>query len=343
MPDTHETLPAVANPEAQSLVKPPARPLSYVPALIGAVGEEARKRFFTFFTDQIENENTRQAYHRNACRFFEWCEAHGLGFEDIESYHVAAYREHLLKEEDPLTGRRFSKASVKQHLATIRGLYDWLIVGQVLPHNPASAVRGPRLVVKKGKTPILDEEQAKELLASIDDSHVVGLRDRALIALMVYTFARVEAAVAMNVEDYFPNGKRWRVRLHEKGGKHHEMVCHHKLEEFLDAYIQAAGIAEDKKGPLFRSTRARSRNLTERRMHRVDAYRMVRRRALEAGIGAPISCHTFRGTGITNYLKNGGQLEIAQRMANHESARTTGLYDRRDDEVSLDEVERITI
>lgn len=147
----------------------------------------------------------------------------------------------------------------------------------------------------------------------------------------------------MNAGDYFPNGKRWRIRLHEKGGKHHEMVCHHKLEEFLDEYIRAAGIGEDKKGPLFRSTRARSRRLTEKRMHRVDAYRMVRRRAEDAGIFAAIGCHTFRGTGITNYLKNGGQVEVAQRVANHESARTTGLYDRREDEVSLDEIERITI
>ena len=222
-------------------------------------------------------------------------------------------------------------------------LFDWLVVGQVLATNPAHAVRGPKHVVKRGKTPVLTAEQARELLDSIDVSTLVGLRDRALIAVMTYAFARVGAVVSMRVEDYYPQGKRWWVRLHEKGGKRHEMPAHHNLEAYLDAYIDAAGIREEKKTPLFRSAAGRTGALTATAMNRVDAWRMVQRRAAELGMKGRIGCHTFRATGITAYLEAGGTLENAQAMAAHESPRTTKLYDRTGDEITLDEVERITI
>jgi site-specific recombinase XerC len=147
--------------------------------------------------------------------------------------------------------RSYKAPTVKQHLAAIRMLFDWLIVGQVVGQNPAAAVRGPRHVVKKGKTPVLDGDEAKQLLASIDTSTVVGLRDRALIALLIYSFARISAALHMNVEDYYPQGKRWWVRLHEKGGKQHEMPCHHLLESYIDAYVTATASALTRPGRCF--------------------------------------------------------------------------------------------
>jgi site-specific recombinase XerD len=269
-------------------------------------------------------------------RFFAWCEQNQIGqLADIEPLHVAAYIEAL--------GLDFEKPTVKQHLAGIRMLFDWLVTGQVVATNPAHAVRGPKHVVKTGKTTVLDADQARTLLDSIDLSTVVGLRDRALIALMTYSFARVSAAVAMDVEDYHPKGKRWWVRLHEKGGKRHEMPAHHNLEAYLDAYIEAAGIRDDKKGPLFRSAHGRTGTLTGNRMHRVDAWRMVQRRAVAAGLIVHVGNHSFRATGITAYLNAGGTLENAQAMAAHESPRTTKLYDRTSDQITLDEVERIMI
>ena len=173
----------------------------------------------------------------------------------------------------------FEKPTVKQHLAAIRMLFDWLVTGQVVATNPAHSVRGPKHVVKTGKTTVLTGEQARELLDSIDMSTVVGLRDRALISVMTFAFARVGAVVAMRVEDYYPNGKRWWVRLHEKGGKRHEMPAHHNLEAYLDAYIEAAGIRDGGKAPLFRSAAGRTGTLTDKPMHRVDAWRMIQRRA----------------------------------------------------------------
>ena len=307
-----------------------------IPPIVAAAGPQASTRFYEFFTANIRNPNTRRAYFRTATEFLTWCQTQGISdLGGIKPVVVAAYIEFLQATR--------SKPTVKQALAAIRMLFDWLVVGQVVPSNPATSVRGPKYVVKKGKTPVLSAAEARTLLDSTDTSHVVGLRDRALIGMMTYTFARVGAVVAMRVEDYYPQGKRWWVRLHEKGGKYHEMPAHHNLEEYLDAYIDAAGIRDDRKGVLFRTAKGKTGQLTDRPMRQADVYRMICRRAKDAGIITPINCHTFRATGITTYLENGGTLENAQVMAAHESPRTTRLYDRRGDEISLDEVERIAI
>ena len=326
--------------------QPPAIPLSKpaalaastltVPAIVADAGDRAACRFIEFFAATIRNKNTRMAYHRAVTRFFAWCEQHQLGqLVDIEPLHVAAYIEAL--------GKDFEKPTVKQHLAAIRMLFDWLVTGQIVATNPAHSVRGPKHVVKTGKTTVLTGEEARELLDSIDTSTLVGLRDRALISVMTFAFARIGAVVAMRVEDYYPKGKRWWLRLHEKGGKRHEMPAHHNLEAYLDAYIEAAGIRDGGKAPIFRSAAGRTGTLTEKPMNRVDAWRMVQRRATNLGTRVRIGCHTFRATGITAYLEAGGTLENAQAMAAHESPRTTKLYDRTGDEITLDEVERITI
>jgi integrase/recombinase XerD len=181
----------------------------------------------------------------------------------------------------------------------------------------------------------------RQLLNAIEGTALIDLRDRALIGFLLYTFARVGAVIAMNVEDYYPNGKRWFVRLHEKGGKQHELPAHHKLDEYMDAYLTAAAIGNESATPLFRTAFPKSGLLTERRMRQSDVWRMIRRRAVAAGIMTPLGCHTFRATGITNYLRHEGTLEKAQNMACHESARTTGLYDRRSDAVTLEEIERV--
>jgi integrase len=210
----------------------------------------------------------------------------------IRPFDVAAWVKELQKEH--------SAPGVKQQLAAVRMLFDWLITGQVVPVNPASAVRGPKHVVKTGKTPVLDAPDWRKLLDSIPTETVRDLRDRALIATLTYSFARITAALRMKVEDLRSQGAGWRLRLHEKGGKHHTMPCHHALAEALHAYIAAAGIAEDRKGWLFRTSRGHNAAvLSEQPMNQSDAWRMIRRRAVAAGIHAPIGNHTFRATGIT--------------------------------------------
>jgi integrase/recombinase XerD len=274
------------------------------------------------------------AYARAVKRFFDWCEDHHLGLEDIEPIAIAAYIEEL--------GCEIAKPSVKQHLAAIRQLFDYLVIGGILLSTRAGSVRGPKYVVTPGKTPMLSGDEMRQLLNSVDTSELIGLRDRALLGPMGYTFARVSAVVTLRVGDYFQQGRRSWLRLHEKGGKRHEVPCHHSLDEYLDAWIAAAGIGDDKKGPLFRSFE-KGDKLTGNPMIRSDVLYMIKRRAKAAALTYSTCCHTFRATGITAYLQNGGTLEHAQQIAAHQSPRTTKLYDRTRDEISLDEVERIKL
>ncbi len=323
-----------AEMETSNLTLVLAKDKLVVPRIIANAGDKGRKRFFEFFTVNIRNLNTRRAYARAAMQFLFWCEQRGVTeLRDIEPMLVAAYIEQ----------HRGEPQSVKQQLAGIRMLFDWLVVGQVIPSNPAHSVRGPKHSYKKGKTPVLSGEDARHLLDSISTESVLGLRDRALIALMVFSFARVGAVVGVKVEDYYQNGKRWWVRLHEKGGKFHELPVHHTAEAYLDAYMDAAGIRDDKKTPLFRAAHGRAKMLSERPLATVDVWRMIKKRAEVANLPLSICCHTFRATGITVYLENGGTIEKAQQIAAHESPRTTKLYDRRGDQINLDEIEKIVL
>jgi integrase len=164
----------------------------------------------------------------------------------------------------------------------------------------------------------------------------------AAVRMLFDSFARVSAAVSLRAEDYYQDGKRWWFRFREKGGKQHQVPTHHSAETYLDNYLFVARIGEEKKTPLFQSI-TRHGFLTGRQMTRNDALRMVKRRTLAAGLPETTCNHTFRATGITAYLSNGGTIENAQAIAAHESPRTTKLYDRTSDEITLDEIERILI
>jgi len=322
-----------------------------LPAIITSAGQNAVTRFAEYFTAHINNPHTRRAYFRNAIDFLSWCEDRGIrDLKTIRPVIVAAYIEQLRPD--------YAKPSVKQQLATIRMLFDWLVTGQVIDSNPAHAVRGPKHIVKKGKTPVLTAEETRLLLNSILIERVagidkegneikapdlIGLRDRAIIAAMVFTFARVGAVVGMTVEDYYTQGKRSWLRLHEKGGKQHEMPAHHTLEGYIDAYIRAADIAGDEEGPLFRTAPGTGSKLTRNHLRTADVWRMIRRRIKQTPIRTKAGCHSFRATGITCYLEGKGTLEKAQQMAAHASPRTTKLYDRTNDQITLDEVEKIVI
>jgi site-specific recombinase XerC len=156
----------------------------YLPAQLYAPTPQAAKRVLEFFTAQINNDHTRRAYLNASKRFADWCDKHGLrDLVDVEPIHVAAFVKDLQGS--------FSAPTVKQHLAALRMLFDWLVTGHIIETNPAHAVRGPKYVVKRGKTPVLASDEARQLLDSIDASTLKGLRDRALIGVMVYTFARV--------------------------------------------------------------------------------------------------------------------------------------------------------
>ena len=303
--------------DASARSAPPARHAA-TPALFSP-SECTERRFWEFFTAHIRNRNTRLAYLAAVRRFAGWCEHRGLALDQVEPLGVAAYVEQLTVALSP--------ATVKQHLAALRMLFDWLVVGQILPFNPASSVRGPKHVVKTGKTPVLSAKETRAVLDGIDVSTLVGLRDRAFLGVLVYSFARVSAAVSLRVADYYTQGPRSFFRLHEKGGRYNVVPAHHVAQEYVDAYLEAARIGEDRRGALFRSCEpGRHDALQDRAMSRMNALRMIKRRARKAGLPVEICAHSFRGTGITEYLRNGGDLEVAARIAGHEPTRTTQLY-----------------
>jgi integrase/recombinase XerD len=307
-----------------------------LPAVLRGAGEDASDLVIEFFTAEIRNPNTREAYARAVRRFFRWATQRQLDLSDIEPVHVAAY-----VEEDER-----APATVKQNLAALRRLFDFLVTGQVLEANPAEPVRSPKLNADGGKTPALTAEEARELLDSIveEKEELPQLRDRAIIGVMTYTFARVSAVVGLDVGDYFRAGHRWKIRLREKGGQRRTVPVHHKAKEYLDGYLDAAGIREEREAPLFQSLRGRTGELTGKRLQADNVLQMVKRRAEDAGFDPDqISCHTFRATGITTYLENDGDLETAQHIAGHASANTTRIYDHRDQKVAQEEIERVRI
>jgi integrase/recombinase XerD len=324
----------------------PTPPLSFpVPALIADAGDKASEHFLEFFAATIRNKNTRGAYMQAVAQFCRWCEEHKLPLAAIRPLHMSAYIEALA----------LSPPSVKQHLAALRGLFNWLVIKQVVPDNPALFVKGPRFSRQIGVTPILEAEQMRALLNSIkvtrkvkipakhgggerEEPDVKGLRDRAVIAIMAYTFARVSAVARLKRSDYRLEGKRARLRLLEKGNKEKLVWLHHEAEEFLDAYLAVAGI-EGADAALF-PTLDKIHRMNRTPLTRRDMLRIVKERCRDAGLSETFCNHTFRGTGITVFLQNGGALEAAQDMANHSDPRTTKLYDRRKDLATLTEIER---
>jgi len=274
------------------------------PALIDAAGPRATTRFLEFFVATIRNAHTRRAYSRAVTEFLSWCEQAGVAsIAEVGPLHVGTYIELLTRDPE------LSAPTIKQKLAAIRMLFDWLVTGQVMAVNPAASVRGPTHIVKRGKTPVLDPVEARALIDAIDVSTPIGLRDRALIGLMVYSFARIGAALGMKVEDVYVQNRRLWVRLHEKGGKQHEMPCHHNLEKYLHEYLDGCGLSGNPKAPLFPTIARGTGQLSTTALEQSNAHAMIRRRTAAASIETKIGNHTFRATASRPILRTPGRLK----------------------------------
>ena len=326
----------------------PAIPESaLVPESVALLGDDACHAWVEFFASHIRNPNTRASYARAAHALFRWLGDRGIkDVRDIRGVHVSAWIENRL-----LDG--MAKATVKLELAAVRQLFAWLARHGVIPESPAMAVRGPKHVVRVGLTPVLTTAEARRFMRWLPSGTITELRDRAFIATLAYSFARVSAAVAINVGDVSVRDGRWHLRLQEKAGKVLDIPCHHRLEQYLRDYMESGGLMERglRTTPLFRAVDRRkgSVTLSERRWNRHRAREAVERRAIRAAAEDVISpgcigCHSLRATGITAYLEHpDARVEVAQYLAGHARTETTRLYDRRNEQVSLDEVERIGI
>lgn len=305
-----------------------------LPLLIANAGHAAQFAWEEFFYGALRNAHTRRAYGHATRQFLAWCEGRGLALHQVSPRDVGQY----------FDGLQVAPVTHKLHLSAIRRLFDFLVNRHAVVLNPAATVRTERHQVVEGKTPEIPIEQARRLLNSISTQNVVGLRDRAIIAMLIYTAARIGAVAKLQRQHFYDTGDQHCLRFVEKGGKSREIPVRHDLQGFLMEYLAAAGNEEaDKLFPLFRTAVRRTCQLTARPMTSGDMGRMVKRRMREAGLPARLSPHSFRVTTITDLLSQGVPLEDVQFLAGHSDPRTTRLYDRRQRRVTRNIVERISI
>ncbi len=321
---------------------------SQIPAIIGPAGSGARFAYEEFFGAEINNDHTRRAYRKAVHRCLTWCQDRGLALQQISPAVVGEYIRTLQTEcratkQGGVQTRPASKPMKKLHLAGIRRFFDNLVVRHAIVLNPAASVRGPRHQASEGKTPALGVQQARQVLLSIDTTDVVGLRDRAIIGVMIYTAVRAGAVAKLRCRDFYSDGRQWHFRFDEKGGKVRHIPARHDLEAYLREYLAAAGYAGDD-APLFRTAVRKTKVLTLNGMTANDVFRMVKRRFKDAGLPAEqLTCHSFRATTITDLLEQGVPLDDVQYLAGHADPRTTRLYDRRRRQVTRNIVERISV
>lgn len=304
------------------------------PSLVVRSGAAAQFAWEEFIFGKIRNPHTRAAYERAIHQFLNHCEGLKKELTTVSPRDVGSY----------LDGLDYAPATKKLHLSAIRHFFDTLVTRHAVVLNPAASVRGERLQVVEGKTPEITVQQARQLMRDIDINSVVGLRDRAVIGILIYTAARVGAVSKLRRGDFYDTGEQFCLRFGEKGGKSREIPVRHDLYRFITDYLVAGSLEySDKSRPLFRTTIRRTKTLTQNRMTSGDMGRMVKRRLKDIGLPLRLSPHSFRVATITDLLSQGVPLEDVQFLAGHSDPRTTGLYDRRNRRVTRNIVERISI
>jgi site-specific recombinase XerD len=302
--------------------------------MVASASRTAQFAWEEFFGAAIRNAHTRTAYLHAVWQFLQWLSPQRVALHEITPGMVGGY----------FNQHPGSAPTRKLHLAAIRGLFDLLVIRHVIVINPAASVRGERYHVMEGKTPEISVEQARMLLSSVKNSTAAGLRDRAVIGVMIYTAARAGAVARLRMKHFTFDGSQWSLRFEEKGGKMREIPVRHDLQGYILDYLNAAGLTDaQRETPLFRSAVRRSGRLTNTAMTGVDLCRMVKRRLKDAGLSNRFSPHSFRVATMTDLLTQGVPLEDVQYLAGHADPRTTRLYDRRPKRVTRNLVERISI
>ncbi|MDR3622651.1 MAG: tyrosine-type recombinase/integrase [Paludisphaera borealis] len=321
--------------KASPVAVPAAAAGHALPSLVERAGGAARFAWEEFFYAEHHNPHTQKAYMRAVRRFLDWCEGQGRELPTITPGMVGQY----------LVSLGGSPAKRNLALSALRGFFDRLVNRHVVVLNPAASVKGVKDQVVEGKTPEITVEQARALLASVDTGHVVGLRDRAVLATLAYTACRAGAAAKLRLGDFQHDGSQSVLRFQEKGGKSREIPVRHDLDGFIRAYVEAAGlVGQAKDSPLFRAAvNGTVRTLTGNPLTSKRICELVKRRLKDVGLPSRLSPHSFRVAAITDLLTQGVPLEDVQYLAGHAEPRTTGLYDRRQKKVTRNIVERISI
>lgn len=308
-----------------------------LPDIIHRAGANAVFAAKEFFKGTIRNAHTQRAYRHAVKLFLAWAEKHGGGeLSQIAPWHVGEYFAEMAQST--------SIATRNQHLSALRHFFDGMVTRHAIVLNPALSVRGERYSAIEGKTPEIPIEQARKLLASIDTTHIVGLRDRAILAVLIYTGSRRGAVAKLKRGNFYNAGQQWMIHFGEKGGKSREIPVRHDLEKLINEYLVAAGLSEaPKDAPLFQSALKKQRRLTGKAINGDDIYRMMKRRLKDFEMPLLYSPHSFRVTTITDLLEQNVPREDVQHLAGHSDPRTTNLYDRRKRKISRNIVERISV
>lgn len=305
-----------------------------LPSAIVQAGAAAGIAWEEFFDAMIRNRHTRMAYLRAVRRFLAWLAPKSIELVNITPGMVGRYFDEL-----PV-----SVLSKKLHLAAVRAFFDVLVQRHVMVLNPAHSVRTERYETVEGRTPQITVEQARRLLTSIKPQSIIDLRDRALVAVLIYTAARAGAVASLRLRDFVQDGSQFVLRFAEKGGKARTIPVRHDLEQFLREYWSAGGFGEAAKdSPLFRTAGRRKGTLSSCAMNGVDVCRMIKRRLKLAKLPEVISPHSFRSCAATDLLTQGVALEDVQYLLGHADSRTTRLYDRRQKQITRNIVERISV
>ena len=306
-----------------------------LPAIIEQAGHNARFAYEEFFHAKIRNAHTRRAYRRAVLCFLQWCDCRQRTLQQVSPADVGIYLDELTLQV----------ASKKQVLAGLRHFFDGMVTRHAISLNPALSVRGERYQVMEGKTPEITIKQARKLLSSINTDNVVGLRDKAIMSILIYTASRVGAVAKLKVKDLYDTGDQYCLHFLDKGGKSREIPVRHDLQGLLRSYLQSVGcdlgVATDH--PLFRTSIGKTKTLSVRPMSAGDIGRMLKRRMKACGLPPRLSAHSFRVATITNLLSQGVPLEDVQNLVGHADPRTTRLYDRRHKSITRNIVERISI
>jgi site-specific recombinase XerD len=200
-----------------------------LPAIITRAGPNAVFAAQEFFFGKIRNEHTRRAYQHAVKLFLNWIEKHGGGeLTQIAPWQVGKYFEEM-KDTTGIATRN-------QHLSALRHFFDGMVMRHAIALNPALSVRGERYAAIEGKTPEISIDQARLLLSSLDTTHVIGLRDRAILAILVYTSSRAGAVAKLRRGDFYNAGQQWMLHFNEKGGKSREIPVRADLQELVMAY-----------------------------------------------------------------------------------------------------------
>ena len=286
------------------------------PAIVKAAGKGAEFAWEEFFQAEIANAHTRKNYMHAVKQFLAWVDDRNLELPRVTPGDVGEY----------LQGLELATPTKKLHLAALRRFFDRLVNRHVCVINPAATVKAERSLRRRRQDTGDQPRAGPALLKSIDVSDPVGLRDRAILAVLVYTAARVGAVAKLTVKNLVHDGSQYSLRFSEKGGKSREIPVRHDLEQFLFGYIQTSGIHE---GPLFRTANRKTKTLTKNEMTGIDVCRMMKRRLKAVGLPGHFSPHSFRVATVTDLLEQNVPLEDVQYLAGHADPRTTRIYDRR--------------